>query len=59
MKSAGPTIEGPRVWVLENDQPTPKPVTVGSTDGQRTEITSDAVQPGTRVLTDLAETSAP
>ncbi|EYF08494.1 efflux RND transporter periplasmic adaptor subunit [Chondromyces apiculatus] len=49
-------VEGARVWILENGKPIAKPVAVGATDGTRSEITSEIIKPGMRVLTDLAET---
>lgn len=48
--------EGPRVWTLEGQKPVAVPVTPGPTDGRMTEIVSGALQPGARVLTDVAET---
>jgi len=47
--------EGPRVWVLEGNEPVAVSVTPGPSDGRMTEITGGALQVGQRVLTDVAE----
>ncbi|MCE5272945.1 efflux RND transporter periplasmic adaptor subunit [bacterium] len=41
------------VWVLNNGKLTAVTVTVGSTDGSRTEITSGEIEPGAAVVTDI------
>jgi HlyD family secretion protein len=40
------------VWVLKDGQPAAVPVTIGSTDGIKTEIASGDIQPGMLVITD-------
>ena len=42
--------ESAKVWILEGDRPVPKPVTVGPSDGVNTQIISDDIQPGARVI---------
>jgi HlyD family secretion protein len=41
-----------RVWVLANGTPRPVLVTVGSSDGRRTEITGGDLQAGMQVITE-------
>ena len=41
------------IWVLENGAPSAVTVRVGASDGNTTEITSDGLAPGTRVITDI------
>jgi HlyD family secretion protein len=57
--SAGPDRErgggSDKVFVLENGRPRRISVTVGATDGKRTEITSDELKPGMEVIIDVAE----
>ncbi len=47
----GARESGQRVWMLQADLPRPIPVTVGISDGRRTEITSGNIQPGDAVIT--------
>ncbi len=42
------------VWVLNDGQPVAVPVTIGATDGARTEVLEGNVQPGTPVVVDVA-----
>lgn len=52
--SADPTDPSSKViWVLENGAPSAVTVRVGASDGNTTEITSDELAPGTRVITDI------
>ena len=44
------------VWVLENGQPTALSVTVGATDGQRTEILGGPLRLGQAVIVDAVKT---
>jgi HlyD family secretion protein len=46
---------GDKVFVQENGRPKRIPVTVGVTDGKRTEVTSDELKPGMEVIIDVAE----
>ena len=39
-----------RVWILREGQPLAVPVTVGETDGNRTQITGEGLVPGTQLL---------
>lgn len=39
-----------QVWVLENGEPVAVPVTPGASDGRRTEVTSERLQPGMAVI---------
>ena len=41
-----------RVWTLKDGQPTAIPVTIGSTDGAKTEVTAGEIQPGMAVVVD-------
>jgi HlyD family secretion protein len=43
---------GESVYVLENGQPKRLRIEVGASDGQRTEVKSDALKPGTEVIVD-------
>jgi HlyD family secretion protein len=43
---------GESVYVLENGQPKRLRIEVGASDGQRTEVRSDALKPGTEVIVD-------
>jgi len=40
------------VWILKDGQPTAVPVTIGATDGIKTQIASGDIQPGMLVITD-------
>ncbi|WP_303722642.1 efflux RND transporter periplasmic adaptor subunit [Malonomonas rubra] len=42
----------PRVWVLQEERPMAIDVTVGSTDGQSTEILDGSLKPGMQVITE-------
>ncbi|MGE5294547.1 MAG: efflux RND transporter periplasmic adaptor subunit [Solirubrobacterales bacterium] len=44
------------LWVLQDGQPKAVPVTIGATDGVKTEIRSGDIQPGTLVITDTMGT---
>jgi HlyD family secretion protein len=46
---------GDKVFVVENGRPRRIPVTVGVTDGKRTEVTSDELKPGMEVIIDVSE----
>lgn len=46
--SAGSTTR--TIWVLQDNKPTPVEVTVGLTDGRRTQIVSGGLQAGARVI---------
>jgi HlyD family secretion protein len=48
----------PTVWVLENGRPVPVAVTVGASDGSRTEITGGDLQAGEAVITESLGTSS-
>jgi HlyD family secretion protein len=48
---------GERVWVLRDGAPVEVPVRTGATNGQLTELTADAIQPGTQVITDASGSS--
>ncbi len=52
------TVDGPRVWVLSPGKTVPEaiPVKTGATDGLKTEILKGAIEPGSKVITDAAET---
>jgi HlyD family secretion protein len=52
---AGERRGGDKVFVLDNGRPRRISVTVGVTDGKRTEITSDELKPGMEVIIDVAE----
>ena len=41
---------GSKVWVLEEGIPAPRPVTVGPSDGQNTQIVSGDLEAGTKVI---------
>lgn len=45
------------VWVLRNGAPVQVKVTVGSSDGKRTEVLSGELQPGDAVIVDSAQTT--
>ena len=45
--------EGDNVWVLENGQPRPVPVTIGLTDGEFTEIRSDSLSADAVLIIDI------
>ena len=49
------TTEGAKVWILENGQPVPKPVTPGSSDGVNTQIASEGLEPGALVIVGQTE----
>lgn len=42
-----------RVWILKDKVPQPIEIKVGISDGQHTEVTSDEVKPGDRVITGM------
>jgi HlyD family secretion protein len=42
-----------RVWILENNEPVPVPVTTGRTDGRYTEIVNGAVDDGMPLVVDV------
>jgi len=44
------------LWVLQDGQPKAVPVTIGATDGVKTEIVSGDIQPGMQVITDTMGT---
>lgn len=44
------------VWVLQGGEPKQVPVTVGATDGRRTQIVDGAIEPGEAVIVDTATT---
>ena len=46
-----------QVWVLKDGEPVAVPVTVGATDGARTEILAPDIAPGTRVVVGLLDTA--
>ena len=48
-----------RVWTLRDGVPVAIPVTIGSSDGTRTVVTSGEVSPGLPLLIDAAASSAP
>ncbi len=39
-----------KVWVLEDDRPIPKPVTLGPSDGVRTQVIEGDIEPGALVI---------
>jgi len=41
-----------QVWVLRDGQPVAVPVTLGASNGQLSEVASDALQPGMPVITE-------
>jgi HlyD family secretion protein len=43
---------GPKVWVLRDGQPVAVPVKTGASDGRFTQVQSDDVRPGERVVVD-------
>ena len=45
--------EGDNVWVLENGQPRPVPVTIGLSDGEFTEIKSDSLSGDAVLIIDV------
>ena len=45
--------EGDNVWVLENGQPRPVPVTIGLSDGEFTEIKSDSLSADAVLIVDI------
>ncbi|MGN6228271.1 MAG: efflux RND transporter periplasmic adaptor subunit [Dyella sp.] len=50
--AAGGNGKARRVWVLRDGQPVAVPVTLGASNGQLSEVASDALQPGMRVITE-------
>jgi HlyD family secretion protein len=46
---------GQTVWVLQDGKPVPAAITVGSTDGLQTEVTSGDLRPGDALITDSAK----
>jgi HlyD family secretion protein len=53
--SAAPKVQGPRVWMVgEKGNPAPRPVKIGATDGENTEIT-EGLEVGEPIITDVAE----
>lgn len=44
-----------RIWLLRDGAPVEVPVTIGATDGQRTEITGGDLQEGDAIITDQTE----
>jgi HlyD family secretion protein len=54
-KKAAVEVPGERVYVLEGERPKPIPVKTGATDGARIEILEGELEPGTAVLTGVAE----
>lgn len=48
------TAEGPRLFVLENNVPMPRPVTIGGTDGSVTEVSGEGITEGLEVVLGLA-----
>jgi len=49
-----PVAEGEKiVWILRNGEAVPIAVSIGASDGSYTEITSDALAPGDRVIVDI------
>jgi HlyD family secretion protein len=51
-KDAGPNQKDQRVWVLNQGQPAPIPVTVGASDGAASEIIAGNISPGMELITD-------
>jgi HlyD family secretion protein len=43
-----------RVWVLVGEKPSPRNLTLGHTDGRMTEVLGGPLQPGDRIITDMA-----
>ena len=43
-------LNNPRVWIVQNDEPSPIPVVLGVTDGKFTEIKSGDVTPGAALI---------
>jgi len=50
--------QGPAVWVDGPGGPTPVPVRVRATDGRRSEIEAEGLEPGSKVIVGVAETQA-
>jgi len=50
--STGTAREQHAIWLLDHGQPKRVPVTMGRSDGARTEVESSALEPGMRVITD-------
>ena len=48
-----------RVWILRDDQLVAVPVTVGVSDGRMTEVLGGALEPGARVVTEIASAAKP
>jgi len=55
-----PVATGPerQIWVLSEGKPKQVQVTIGPSDGQRTQIVAGDVKPGQRVIVDTAATSS-
>ena len=47
-----------RVWLLVNGKPTAVPITIGLSDGQRTEVTGGDLEGGERVIVDVEEAAS-
>lgn len=45
-------MKGPKVWILDKDQPRPVQITLGISDGNYTEITSGKLEAGQKIITD-------
>ena len=48
-----------RVWVLEGGKPSARDLKLGHTDGSMTEVLAGPLQPGERVITDVARPARP
>src|SRR5258705_4059575 len=46
-----------RVWVLDGKIPGPRDLRIGRSDGRSTEVLSDNLKPGERVITDIVNTT--
>ena len=51
------TLNNPRVWIVQNDKPSPIPVALGVTNGKLTEIKSGNVTPGTPLIVETLKES--
>ncbi len=54
---AEPENTGPRVWVLEKNQPVAVPVETGITNGKLTELKNTHIKPGTELVTETVSLS--
>jgi HlyD family secretion protein len=45
-------MKGTKVWILENNKPTPVKVTIGLSDGNYTELSAGELKEGQEIITD-------